>query len=591
MGKSRAKRIGKLLLLFTIFHLLGLALFSEIIVTADTDRDIINSGESFSFILTIEAKNEKLKTNPTDVKFPKIDGLKILNTYTSSTHSYSFINGKMSSSDILKIFFQLAYLGNKKKIKIPGIKVIVNNKSYFSNPVEISVGGGNRGINNKLEKDYFISTDISKQKVYEFEPFTLSFSLYVKANLRISNINLTGKENPNNFFIHSLYDIFKQRPQDIISSIKIINGKKYRKILLFKYEIAASKSGVLKLPVFTLEGIISKPDNFFEDDFFGFGKSFVPQRVILFPGKKTVKVKPLPPIKKENFSGIVSNSLKIKSSISKREVKAGEGITYTLTLQGKIFKDLVKAPAFKKSNLFEFYEPEVEELPTGISFKYLIIPKVSGELEIPEVSLTYFDITKEKYITLKTKKIKIKVLKSDNYIYISSEKRELIKIKTGDIYFLKPVNTINGKFRPVYKQLWFWTIFLLSIIMLLIKIVILIRKRKVERNQRLKRNILASKRARKWKKKAKKIEEKEFFAFAYNFLFDYLINKLNIENTAITVEKLTEIIKKEKGDEISSRVKNIFSHIEMAKFSPEKRANIKEIIDEIGKLIDIMEKG
>ncbi len=591
MEKNKAKRIGKFLTFIIILYLLGTNLFSEIIITADINREFVNSGESFSFILTIEAKNEKLKTNPSDIRFPKIKGLKILNTYTSSSHSYSFINGKMSSSDILKIFFQLVYLGDKKKIKIPRIKVIVNNKAYFSNPVEISVGGGNRGLNNRLEKAYFISTDISKQKVYEFEPFTLSFSLYVKANLKISNINLRGKENPNNFFIHSLYDIFKQRPQDIISSIKTINGKRYRKILLFKYEIAVSKSGVLKLPLFTLEGIISKPDNFFEDDFFGFGKSFVPQRVILLPEKKTIKVKPLPPLKGKNFSGIVSNSLKIKSSISKKEVKAGEGITYTLTLQGKIFKDLVKAPTFKKSDLFEIYEPEVKELPAGISFKYLIIPKVSGDLEIPEISITYFDITEEKYITLKTKKIKMKVLKSDNYIYIPSEKGELIKIKTGDIYFLKPANKIKGKFKPVYNKGWFWAIFSLSIIMFLIKIAVLIRERKVEKNQQLKRNILASKRARKWKKKAKKIEEKEFFAFAYNFLFDYLINKLNIENSAITVEKLTEIIKKEKGDELSSKVKNIFGHIERAKFSPEKRANIKEIIDEIGKLIDIMEKG
>ncbi len=593
MARKKQIKIGKFLIYIFLIFLPFSILHSEIIVNAYVDNNTLKRGESFTYIISIEGKNEKLNFSPDSLKFPTIKGLKVLNRYSSSSHSYSFINGKTSSSEILKISFVLVYLGNRKKIVIPGITIKVNKKLYQTNEVEVYFEESGKIKAGKRQEDYFIDTTVSKVEVYEFEPLFLNYTLYIKPDIRVSNINLTEKENFDNFFVHSIYDIFKQKPEDIISSLRKINGVNYREIPIYRYEIAPSKTGRLKLPSISLQGIISRPDNFFNDDFFNFGRdSFVPKRVIIISQPKTINVKPLPPLKNgKSFSGIVSENLKLRSKPSKGKAKTGEGITYTITLEGKVFKDFIKTPEVKSKTYFEIYEPEIKTKGNKTIFKYLIIPKISGNLELPKVSFTYFDIKKNKYITLENEPQKIVVVKGEESLFLPDENGNLIKVRSGDIYFLKPIRKLKASFKPVFYQTWFWLIIFLSVSLFFIKLLFVYKERRIQKDKRLKRKIIASRMAKKWRKEANKNKEKDFFAFAYNFLFEYLINKFGIDNPAITVEQLVKIIERETDQNLSENIKDMFNRIERAKFSPDKKADREELIVKIGLLIDRMERG
>ena len=593
MVRKRQIKIGNFLILIILFLLPFSVLYSEIIINSYVDNNTLKRGESFTYIISIEGKNEKLNFSPESLKFPSIKGLKVLNRYSSSSHSYSFINGKTSSSEILKISYLLVYLGDRKKIIIPKINLKVNKKLYQTNEVEVYFEDSGKIGTGKRHEDYFIDTAVSKVEVYEFEPLFLNYTLYIKPTIRVSNINLMEKENFNNFFVHSIYDIFKQRPENIISSLRKINGVNYREVPIYKYEVAPSKTGKLKLPSISLQGIISRPDNFFNDDFFSFGRdSFVPKRVIIISQPRTINVKPLPPLKKgKSFSGIVSDNLKLSSKPSKIKAKTGEGITYTITLDGKVFKDFLKPPTIIRKKYFEIYEPEIKTKGNKTIFKYLIIPKISGNLELPKVSFTYFDIKKNKYITLENKPQKIAVEKGEESLYFPAENGNLIKIRSGDIYFLKPIRKLKASFKPVFYQTWFWLIIFLSVSLFFIKLLFIYKERRIQKDKRLRRKIVASKMAKKWRKEAKKSKEKDFFAFAYNFLFEYLINKFGIDNPAITVEQLIKTIEKETEPTLSEDIKNIFNMIERAKFSPDEKADREELIYKIGLLIDRIERG
>ena len=134
----------------------------------------------------------------------------------------------------------------------------------------------------------------------------------------------------------------------------------------------------------------------------------------------TLEVLPLPPGKPDDFSGVVG-SLSVEASADKKSVKAGEAVTLTVKVHGS--GNLRGLPEPKRPDLpaVRFFDSEssVQMSPAGgvvqgvKTFRTVMVPRVSGPLEIPPFHLSYFDPEKKRYETAKSFPLKLTVLPGD----------------------------------------------------------------------------------------------------------------------------------------------------------------------------------
>jgi hypothetical protein len=586
-------KIGNLLFLCYLL-ILTTPIYSKIIVQGSVDQNYVIPGQTIRYTLIIESQNESSKINPQKVKFPIVKGLRVLTSYTSTSNSFTFVNGKTMSSKTLKIFYEIAVSSSAPlKIKIPPIKIIVKGKTYMTNPIELFLDK-KKGQNRNNKGVAFLDVKISKDKLYLYEKLNITYYLYVKERYTISNLNLIDKGKLNNFFVHTRYDIFTINPSSIITTETTIGGSNYKAIKLFSYDISPKKSGEISIPVISIQGTVSANEmSFFDDPWNSDTRQFIPKRIVLSSPEINIEVKTLPVNNFGNFSGIVAPGLKASQNISKKEAKTGEGITYTIKLEGDFMQEIVKTPEIKGDDIFEIYDPEVKSSSNFLQYKYLIIPKIEGKFEFATPEIIYFDTLKSKFKKIVLPKISLSIKKGENYS-LSSEKNNIngeeIKVSFGDIFFLKPVKEIKGNFSLVFFRWWYMGLLILSLVLPVFKIIREKKEKRYREDMSYRKKIRASRMAKKWKKQAEKHNGKDFYSFAYNFLINYFINKFYELDEDTTIDKLVEYIEnKIKNQKMAEEIKEVFSEIEIHRFSPSEIDLKESIIRRIANIINYFE--
>lgn len=129
---------------------------------------------------------------------------------------------------------------------------------------------------------------------------------------------------------------------------------------------------------------------------------------------------PLPPGAPEDFSGIVG-ALSVETSVDRLALKAGEAATLTIVVSG--VGNIKSLPEPKRPDLpsARFFESESsvklenfgDKVGGSKTFKMVLVPRVSGPLEIPPVSVSFYDPAKRAYARAQSKPIRLSVLPGD----------------------------------------------------------------------------------------------------------------------------------------------------------------------------------
>ncbi|MDP3543059.1 MAG: BatD family protein, partial [Elusimicrobiota bacterium] len=157
------------------------------------------------------------------------------------------------------------------------------------------------------------------------------------------------------------------------------------------------------------------------DDFFDrFFSMPVAEARRLHTDPLVLQAEPLPAGAPEDFSGIVG-ALTIESSVDRLQLKAGEATTLTVVVSG--VGNLKSLPEPKRPGLpsARFFESESmvkletlgEKVGGSKTFKMVLVPRVSGPLEIPPVSVSFYDPAKRAYARAQSKPIRLSVLPGD----------------------------------------------------------------------------------------------------------------------------------------------------------------------------------
>jgi hypothetical protein len=434
-----------------------LILFS-LTFTASVDQVVVPVGESFNVSVTIEGEDLSGVETPSA---PNISGIDILGSSRSQSTQINFINGKFNKSTSYIYDFQM--IARKEgQFTIPPFTLKYKGKEYATDPIKISVKKGvpprsvppaSRAPDFEAEprdfRSVFLENEVSKSSVYPGEPFIVTHYLYVKTSL--SDVQLSGPPTYENVWIENI-----QSPTRLNFTTTTKNGIRYQRSLIKQDILFPLGEKNVQINPFSLQ-VITRGDMF----------SFFGERKTVSSETKTIIVKPFPEDHPKEFIDAVGK-LNISSEIDTLNIIVDSPFSLKIIIEGEGNLNLLSPPKFPDSRKLNPYSPE-SKANTKISggtlkgeriFTYLITPKVSGIIEIPEIKWAYFDIQKKTFVSKKIGPWQIHVRPSSEIGTSEQEKTQINK----DIAYILPVSEKTVPLMPKFFPLYFLPSFILLIL-------------------------------------------------------------------------------------------------------------------------------
>lgn len=201
----------------------------------------------------------------------------------------------------------------------------------------------------------------------------------------------------------------------------VIGGRSYNfselKSALFPVQAGRATIG----PAFVTVQLPRRGSGGTGDDFFDrFFSMTAPEARRLQTEPLTLQAEPLPPGAPADFSGVVG-ALTIAASVDRTQLKAGEALNLTVVVNG--VGNIKSLPEPKRPDLpsVRFFDSESsiklervgDKVGGSKTFKTVVVARVSGPLEIPPISVSYYDPAKRAYARAQSKPIRLTVLPGD----------------------------------------------------------------------------------------------------------------------------------------------------------------------------------
>ncbi len=435
-------------------------------------------------------------------------------------------------------------------------------------------------IEKQLKDDVFVKLIVNKNAVYKGEMLTATYRLYFRQN--ISSPGMPKAPAFDGYWSQEVALEPNRKP-----GVEVINGKQYNTIDVLKYNLFPQRAGNLPISGCEMSTVAqvqvrSRSRSFF-DSFFGQMQQ-VPLKLVV--GPTTVNVKELPEANKPaDFAGAVGK-YKFETSLSNKEAKTDEPITYSLKISGTGNLKFVDAPPLTFPTEFEVYDPKTKENinngPEGLSgtkqYDYLIIPRQPGDYKIEPKTFSWFDPSAGKYFTVNSPEFSVKVTgepsKNLNTTAanattgkqeVSLVGQDIRYIKTNAPEFTKG-NTFFGSagFVALYS-----TPFLLFIGLIVAK----------RRNETMAADVIGTKRRRALKQARKRLsvaekhlaksDKKSFYTEVSRAIWGYLGDKLNIDMAELSKENVEEkLLARSVKPETIAKLKGLLNTCELALYSP-----------------------
>ncbi len=580
---------------FLIF-VLAMPLFGAVEVQSYVDRTKVGMSDTFTLSVEVSSSGGEDVEKP---DFPNVDFVENLGVSTSTSSSYTMVNGKMSSSKTNTYTFTLQPI-KKGNFVIPPITIKYKGKAFSTKPIGITVVEGStrpaprasspfqRSGNppeqdQKLEDNLFIETQVSRQKAYKGEPIRVTYMLFTRYN--VTNMSFSGDPDYKGFWKEDIFTANKVA-FDRVSK----DGISYNRMKLSEIELIPNESGTLTIPGLEMNVELLKRSR----DFFDFDRTNSYR--IKGPDRK-IQVRELPyEGRPDNFSGAIGK-FNIQSRIDKNELKVGDSFTYTIKLTGDGNFMKFEMPMLPELQHLHFLAPEIKSDARGKTAKYPGIAQEEGTFTIPAVEFSYFNPKSERYVTDKTPAYTLHVSPGEGMPgYISRTPgvaQSAVEMEGMDIDFIVRETDLTSYHpyltRPVYWLIW------LAIFLLIPAAGFYARERRKAMGnidyirQRKARSIL-----RKYLKQASnEVGKIEFYASAQTGLSNYLADKLRLPRGSTSDALLSSLSAKQTEAGLLERLKAFFERCNQARFMPggfsaenirEDFTTLKALVGELSKM-------
>ena len=578
------KQIKFLLIPILIFGFNSFSIAKNVTFKASAPR-VVKVGEQFRISYSLNSKGKSFN-GPNFNNFRVLSGPNV-----SSSSSVKIINGNMTQS-VSYTYNYIVMASANGKFTIPPATVIVKNKKYQSNSINIEVVGSTTQSNtsssgaqsasvnksNINNKGLFVSVNVNKKTLYQGESLVAEIKVYTQKTLAgFEDIKLppfTG------FWSQDI-----ESPQQIQLHRENVNGQIYEVGLFKKLLLFPQRSGNIIIDPFEITMITQlkvRSSNPF-DDFFGGSYRRVPYKLASKP--ITIKVKPLPANKPADFNGAVGK-FTMKAAVDKTGVKANEAVNLHIKISGNGNLKLIKPLKVDFPPDFDVYDPKTSlktkastnGVTGSIAFDYLIIPRYSGTYRIAPITFSYFDTKTKKYKTITSKEFEIFVEKGSGDAEMTSGvvqglSKEDVKFIGKDIRFLKTGFQLKKKEKTLFNSLMFYLAYAISALLFIIIIIVRRVQIKQNANQASVKNRKANRVSKKRLKKAagfmKQNHDEKFYDEILKAVWGYLSDKLLIPVANLTKDNVSEILEQRKVDNESIlSLIQLLDACEFARFAP-----------------------
>jgi len=366
-----------------------------------------------------------------------VDGLRFFPMGQSS--QYQSINGKISSTVSYLYQVQAEDSGN---YTIPPVRANINGQIKKTEPIGLRVSGpgrsrsssatplpppapnvaGQAGTSNHRPDEEnqiaFLRVTPSKYRSYVGELVPMEIKAFFRQGLQ-ATLNSFPVVSNNAFACQGLSKKPMQT-EEIIDAVPYAVLTWHTAMSAVKegeYPVSAELDATLIIPQTSRRRHPTFGSSMFDDNFFNnFFNTTKKEAVKLTSSRQKMRVLPLPKAgRPKNFNGAVGQ-FKLWASASLKSCMVGDPITLNITVRGDGNFDRVSSPLLTSPKGWKTYTPTASFKPADSSgykgkkrFEQAIIPLEASIKKIPPVEFSYFNTKLEKYITLRTKPIKIKI--------------------------------------------------------------------------------------------------------------------------------------------------------------------------------------
>ncbi len=473
----------KTLLIGILFFLLvaACAFGQDAQVTASVSSDTIGVQDQLQLSITVSGKDSGDAVIP---RLSRLQGFKIVSGPSVSTQ-FQWINGRTNN---LKSFSYILIPEKEGQFTIDPVEVRAGDKTYKTQPIQVRVTSESRDPQSQPQRQnpfnpfdpfeeeraqtrqsgagnaIMVKADLDRSSVYPGQQATLTYRLYTRVN--ISNITLRESPALTGFWVEDIKIGENPRP-----TRQVINGKEYLVYVVKKQALFANKTGRLTIPPITL-GISAQTGG----DFFGmFGRD---ETLYRKSQELSLEVKPLPEAGRPSYFSNAVGAFSLNADIDKKQAAAGEAVALHIKLEGrgnlKMIPDipLPSLPDFtiysskRADNLRPF---EQDQIGGDRTWEYVIVPKAPGDQTIPSISFSYFNAEKNKYETVATSALTLKVTRgadgSATGVGLSGTNKQNLTRRGTDINFIKLASGgFEEKSDPFYRRPWLYLVITLPLL-------------------------------------------------------------------------------------------------------------------------------
>lgn len=358
----------------------------------EVDSSSIVAGQEFKLIITAD---ENVSESPNIS--PLMSDFKVV---SNSTSHRVFINNGNRSSTTEWIIGLIAT--REGKIEIPALKV----GNFLTAPVKINVESSSAVLpNDSKDFKYSISAKIASDKKSFYLQQEIPYWVTIIDNGHLQQITPHFEiESDDDWIIEGI-----GKPE---RKVETINGVKQSSVTL-KYALFPQKSGKMKIPAVLFHGIASAPLS--DSDLYAFGDEIVninfslpsifnlSTQVNLFVPAKEIEIKPVPKTFRGNW-WFPAENVKLSASWRDSDITFKEGDAFgreiTLTAVGVLSNQLPKLHFVDTPYLKQYQqkgttkEDVVNSQVVSIQkITNVYVPKKIGLIEIPEISVDWFNTT------------------------------------------------------------------------------------------------------------------------------------------------------------------------------------------------------
>ena len=541
-------RTSFLALWIATFALPGAVLAQEIGARAFLSPSHVGVGRQF--VLNVEVSGtQQLDTDPA---LPDMEDFASFLSAGTST-SIQMVNGRTSVAVTYQYRFQALTEGT---FEIGAVTVTAEGRTVATEPVSLTVsvapppsgGGAESGDPGAAisPEDLFVETRVSRTSAFENEPITVEYRIFTR--VPVQSYSITSLPQTTGFWSEEL-----EQPAAPQAERVVRDGSEYLTATVRRMVLFPTGPGSRTLDPLSVEAQVRVRDRGLFDPFSDiFGRSSLfDQRlpVVVASQPISIEVLPLPASGRPgSFAGHVG-TLEVSASVDRAQVETNEAVTLTVEYSGTGNLRTLSPPDIEFPAEFEAFPPEASDrisegggsLQGTRSFAYVLIPRVPGELTIPEVEASYFDPVSQRYGSTRSQPLGITVAGEVAEGEAPGAVRTAVETIREEIRF---IHIGAPRFRrmglPLYATGVFWVVLLVPLAAVGGAMALRRHRDRLEGDVAYARVRRADRMARKRLARARGLaagDPREFYAEVAGALQGLLADKLNIAEAGLVREE------------------------------------------------------